>query len=255
MGSVLVTGAGTGIGRGIAEGLAAHGWQVAVNDIDEVRADEVAGAIGGSSVPGDVTKHAEGIVARAIGCVGPLSGLVNNAGALRGVPLAQVRQDDLDAVYELNLRAPILLSAAALDSLCHSGGAIVNLSSISYLSPQTFGGLYAATKSGLSSFTAQAAVEWGRLGVRVNAVAPGMTWTTMTDHIYADDARRQQREELVPLRRIGTPADIADVVRFLLGPDSRYVTGQTLVVDGGYTRTLVHSLPVSTVEGDLHERS
>ncbi|MFM8531256.1 MAG: SDR family NAD(P)-dependent oxidoreductase [Ilumatobacteraceae bacterium] len=260
MSRVLVTGAGSGIGEGIATVLAERGWRVAVNDIDAVAANSVADRLGGVAVVGDVAADPAGIVDRAATLLGGLDALVNNAGIHRRAPLATVRPDQLDDVYGVNLRAVVLASQAALADFAQNrqhdrasdrpsdrgeagAGCIVNLSSIAAVTPQMDVGLYTATKAGVSAFTQQASVEWGPLGVRVNAVAPGMTRTAMAEVVYADPVLHERRRSMVPVGRIGTPRDIGTAVAFLVSDDASYVSGQTLVVDGGFTNTLIGLLP------------
>lgn len=241
---VLVTGGGSGIGAGIAEVLAERGWRVAINDIDPAAAARTASRLGGVAVPGDVGAAPGEMVDTAARLLGGLDALVNNAGIHRRAPLDRVRPDQLDDVYAVNLRAVVLASQAALPHFRSAGsGAIVNLSSIAVVSPQMDVGLYTATKAGVSALTAQAAVEWGPQGVRVNAVAPGMTRTAMAEAVYADPVLHERRRAMVPAGRIGTPRDIGAVVAFLLSGDASYINGQTIVVDGGFTQTLIGLLP------------
>jgi NAD(P)-dependent dehydrogenase (short-subunit alcohol dehydrogenase family) len=240
---VLVTGAGSGIGEGIAVELAARGWRVAVNDVDRDLADRTAAAVGGVAVPGDVSSDAADLVGRAADALGGLAGLVNNAGIHRRAPLASVTGEDLDAVYAVNLRAVVLLASAAFPYLRETGGAIVNISSIAGRTPQMGVGLYTAAKAGVDAFTRQAAVEWGPYGVRVNAIAPGMVRTAMAEAVYSIPELFERRVSMVPLQRIGDPADIGRVTAFLLSDDAGYVTGQTITVDGGFTSVLVDLLP------------
>lgn len=241
---VLVTGGASGIGSGIAEVLAERGWRVAVNDIDASGAARAADRLGGVAVPGDIGVSPGEIVDTAAHLLGGLDALVNNAGIHRRAPLDRVRPEQLDDVYAVNLRAVVLASQAALAHFADAGsGAIVNLSSIAVVTPQMDVGLYTATKAAVSAFTAQAAVEWGTRRVRVNAVAPGMTRTAMAEAVYADPALHEQRRAMVPSGRIGTPRDIGGVVAFLLSDDSAYINGQTIVVDGGFTQTLIGLLP------------
>jgi NAD(P)-dependent dehydrogenase (short-subunit alcohol dehydrogenase family) len=239
---VLVTGAGSGIGEGIARVLASQGWRVAVNDLDGERASALAAEIRGVPVPGDIGADPDDIVAEATAALGGLTALVNNAGIHRRAPLATATADQLDDVYRINLRAVVLASQAALRRF-PGKGAIVSISSIAATTPQMTTGLYSAAKAGVEAFTAQAAVEWGPLGVRVNAVAPGMVRTAMAEVVYADPALYAARVAMVPLQRIGRPEDIGDAVAFLLSDSASYITGQTLIVDGGFTRTLIDHLP------------
>jgi NAD(P)-dependent dehydrogenase (short-subunit alcohol dehydrogenase family) len=240
---VLVTGGGSGIGEGIVEVLADRGWRVAVNDLDADAAAQVAARVDGIAVPGDVARDPEAIVASAVEGLGGLQGLVNNAGIIRRGTLADADPDLLDEIYNVDLRAVILLSKAALPHLREVGGAIVNLSSIAAATPQMGALLYSAAKAGVSAFTSQAAVEWGPLGVRVNAIAPGMVRTAMAEAVYADAELHEKRRSMVPAGRIGRPDDIGKAAAFLLSDDADYITGQTLTVDGGFTRTLIDLLP------------
>jgi NAD(P)-dependent dehydrogenase (short-subunit alcohol dehydrogenase family) len=225
-GKVLVTGAGSGIGAGIAAVLAERGWQVAVNDSDPSLARAVAANVGGIAVPGDVGAEAASIVNRAAHELNGLTALVNNAGIHRRAPLATVTTEQLDAVYRVNLQAAILGSQAALAHF-RNGGAIVNTASIAAITPQMQTGLYSAAKAGLTAFTAQAAVEWGPLNVRVNAVAPGPIATAMTTQ-FPDNLRA-----LIPVGRMGTPEDVARAIAFLASRDSGFINGEVLDVNGG----------------------
>ena len=246
---VLVSGAGGGIGAGIARVLAADGWKVAVNDLDADKAARVADDVGGVAVPGDVDTSGAQIVAEAAEAAraagGQLAGLVNNAGMVRWDPLASVSADNLDKVYRVNLRAPILLSQAALPHLQQAGGSIVNISSVNAFLPLRSGGLYGASKAALAQVTAQAALEWGELGVRVNAIAPAMIRTEMSADVWADPDLSERRLRLVPLGRIGAPEDIGHVVAFLLSASASFVTGQLITVDGGFTQVLMDQMPTS----------
>ncbi len=239
--AVLVTGGGSGIGEGIARVLADRGWQVAVNDLDAEAAAAVASQVGGVAVPGDV--EVPGLVDEAVArCGGRLDGLVNNAGVILRSPLAAVTLEDVDRTLGVNLRAPMLLSRDALPHLARTGGAVVNLASMTAESPQLGGGAYSASKAGLVAFTRQAAIEWGELGVRVNAVAPGMVRSAMAG-AYADPTLAEGRRRLVPAGRIGTPEEVGTVVAFLLSRDAAYVSGETILVDGALAHALVRSIP------------
>jgi len=237
---VLVTGAGSGIGEGIASVLAERGWTVAVNDIDEDRASAVAIRIGGAAVVGDVGADAEGVTRAASTMLGGLDAFVANAGIHRRSSLADATEEQLDDVYRVNLRAVVLGSRAALSC---GATAIVAVSSIAALTPQMGVGLYTASKAAVSAFVGQAAVEWGPLGVRVNAVAPGMVRTAMAEPVYADADLYERRRAMVPVGRIGMPSDIGQAVAFLLSDDASYISGQTIVVDGGFTKVLIDQLP------------
>lgn len=182
---VLVTGGGSGIGEGIVHVLAGRGWHVIVNDVDADKASAVAKAVGGIALPGDVDKDAERLIAESVKQCGALHGLVNNAGIIMRSMLESVPDEHLDRVFSVNLRATVRLSRFALPHLEKSGGSIVNISSIAAEIAQVGGGLYSASKAGVSAFTRQAAAEWGPKGVRVNAVAPGLIRTAMAEAVYS----------------------------------------------------------------------
>jgi NAD(P)-dependent dehydrogenase (short-subunit alcohol dehydrogenase family) len=240
---VLVTGGGSGIGEGIVRVLAAHGWRVVVNDVDSARAELVARSVGGIPLAGDVDSQADELIAGAVRECGALHALVNNAGIIMRSSLAALPDEQIDRVFSVNLRAVVRLSRLALPQLQATGGSIVNISSIAAEIAQVGGGLYSASKAGVSAFTRQAAVEWGPLGVRVNAVAPGLIRTAMAEAVYSVPETYELRRSMIPLRRIGNPENIGTVVAFLLSGDANYVSGQVIEVDGAFSHTLIGLLP------------
>ena len=240
---VLVTGGGSGIGEGIVHVLAARGWHVVVNDVDGVKAEAVAKAVGGIALPGDVDKDAERLIAESVKQCGSLHGLVNNAGIIMRSMLESVPDEHLDRTFSVNLRATVRLSRFALPHLEKSGGSIVNISSIAAEIAQVGGGLYSASKAGVSAFTRQAAAEWGPKGVRVNAVAPGLIRTAMAEAVYSVPETYEKRRAMIPLKKIGKPENIGTVVAFLLSDDAEYVSGQIIEVDGAFSHTLIGLLP------------
>ncbi|MGA0065114.1 MAG: SDR family NAD(P)-dependent oxidoreductase [Ilumatobacteraceae bacterium] len=240
---VLVTGGGSGIGEGIVHVLAGRGWHVVVNDVDADKAAAVAKAVGGIALPGDVDKDAERLIAESVKQCGALHGLVNNAGIIMRSMLESVPDEHLDRVFSVNLRATVRLSRFALPHLESTGGSIVNISSIAAEIAQVGGGLYSASKAGVSAFTRQAAAEWGPKGVRVNAVAPGLIRTAMAEAVYSVPETYEKRRAMIPLKKIGRPENIGTVVAFLLSDDAEYVSGQIIEVDGGFSHTLIGLLP------------
>ena len=240
---VLVTGGGSGIGEGIVHVLAGRGWHVVVNDVDAAKAEAVATAVGGIALPGDVDKDAERLIAESVKKCGSLHGLVNNAGIIMRSMLESVPDEHLDRTFSVNLRATVRLSRFALPHLEKSGGSIVNISSIAAEIAQVGGGLYSASKAGVSAFTRQAAAEWGPKGVRVNAVAPGLIRTAMAEAVYSVPETYEKRRAMIPLKKIGRPENIGTVVAFLLSDDAEYVSGQIIEVDGAFSHTLIGLLP------------
>lgn len=249
-GTVLVTGAGSGIGQAIALRACAAGAALAVNDIDGDRVGETCDLIassGGTSVGvvGDISTRsgAKAVVDEAVGALGSLTGLVNNAGIVRGGPLADLEEQPWRETIALDLDAVLWCSQAALPALESSGGAIVNTSSLVAIAPAPGSGAYSAAKAGVVALTQQSAVEWGPLGVRVNAVAPGLIGGTRFSAQSDDPDLQARRGAAVPLRRTGTADDVAPVVVFLLSSAAAYMTGQLLVVDGGFGTALQTFVP------------
>lgn len=229
----LVTGAGSGVGHGIAVALAARGWRVAVNDVDTDLAREVATEVDGVAIPGDAYSDAAAIVDRCVAVCGRIDGLVNNAGKARGSGLETLAHDEVADVMNLNVEAPLRLMQHCLPHLEVTKGAVVNVTSVAAEVPVAGRGIFSASKAALASMTRQAAVEWGPRGVRVNAVAPGFVRTAMAEVVSAGNDVWEHRRGTVPLRRVGTPADVGAVVAFLLSDDAGYVSGHAVVVDGG----------------------
>ena len=241
----LVTGAGRGIGAATALRLAADGAAVAVVDLREQDTAETVAAIqaaGGTAIgigcDVAVTDQAEAAVERTATEYGRLDILVNNAGIIRDNMLFKMTDEDWDAVLGVHLRGPFLFSRAAQRHMtAQKYGKIVNLSSTSALGNRGQAN-YSAAKAGIQGFTRTLAIELGPFGINVNAVAPGFVESAMTEQtaqrMGTDLATFMEAvAAALPLRRCAVPADIAGVVSFLVGPDSSYVTGQTLYVDGG----------------------
>ena len=254
---VLVTGAASGIGRATCLRLGRDGrsrgekaWLAAV-DIgpsqaldaleDELRslgAEVVAlhGDMGSADAPSRV-------VSEAVGRFGGLDGLVSNAGINRPGALTTYTVDDWDRVFAVNTRATWLLAKAAHRALAASRGAIVAVASMSGSNAHANLGAYGPSKAALIMLAQVLAQELGRDGIRVNTVSPGMVRTGMTAAVYADQQVAADRDAIVPIGRVATPEDIADVIAFLLGPDARYVNGHDLVVDGGVSGNFLGRLP------------
>ena len=247
----VVTGGGGGIGRGIAEALGEVGATVVVLDVDAERASETASGIrvaGGrsSSIASDVSKHPS-VEAAAEACVrehGRCDVLVNNAALLRPGSLANLSLDDWNGLIAVNLTGYFLCAQAFGHYMRDQGsGSIIHVASISAFTPQPFGGAYSVSKAGVLMLSRNIAQEWGEHGVRSNVVSPGMVRTPLTEPIYRDPAVLAQRESIVPLRRIGTAADIADAVVFLSSNRAGYINGEEILVDGGLQHTTLALIP------------
>ena len=232
----LVTGGSRGIGRACAELLAHDGAQVALC----ARSAEAAGSAaeeigcGAAGFACDVADPAsvDAMVAEIGKTMGPLAILVNNAGVTADGLLARMKEDQWAKVLQTNLTGAFhVCRAAARDMLRQHYGRIVNISSIVGLHGQGGQTNYCAAKAGLIGFTKAYAREVGSRNITVNAVAPGYITTDMTAGLPEEGARRLL--EQIPLQRLGTPADVARAVGFLVSDDAAYITGAVLYVDGG----------------------
>ncbi|HEY0448719.1 glucose 1-dehydrogenase [Actinophytocola sp.] len=234
MPNAVVTGAGQGIGRAIAHRLAADGFSVVVADLDETSAKRVAAEVDGTAVRCDVT-DADSVRAVADD-LDDLDVLVNNAGIYLFEKLADVTPESFRKVMDVNVLGTLLCMQALAKPLSHgAGGAVVNIASLSALMPVPGTGMYSPSKAAVRSLTALAALEYAPLGIRVNAVAPGRITTEGSAVRQSDPERERRTAALIPAGRVGDPSEVADVVAFLARADSRYMTGQTLLVDGGLT--------------------
>lgn len=232
--TAVVTGAARGIGAGIARRLAADGYRVAALDLDLDAARRLAAELGGIAFGCDVADPAQ---VRAVAAqAGPVEVLVNNA-AIVGLmkSLLECSDEDLAANVAVNLLGVVhCCRAFGRGMIAHGAGVIVNISSGAARGATPGHGIYPATKAAVETLTRQLAMEWGPAGVRVNAVGPGAIQTERNAHRFQGEIW-EQRVARIPLRRTGMPADIADVVSALCSHDMRYVTGQTIYVDGGMT--------------------
>ncbi|HMH78003.1 MAG TPA: SDR family oxidoreductase [Candidatus Udaeobacter sp.] len=253
----LVTGAASGIGRAtclrLARDARAAGRkaQIAAVDLGPSPALDTLvrelGDLGAAALPlsGDMaTVDAPArVVEEAITRFGGLDGVVSNAGVNRPGPLARYAVEDWDRMFAVNTRATWLLAKAAHDALATSRGAIVAVASMSGSNAHANLGPYGPSKAALIMLVAVLAQEFGPDGVRVNSLSPGMVRTGMTAKVYENETIAAERDALVPIGRVATPEDMADVIAFLLGPDARYVNGHDLVVDGGITGNFLGRLP------------
>jgi len=236
----IVTGAGQGIGRAIALTLAREGAKVVVSDISD-KAREVVKEIEdfGSealAIKADVwnSKETQKMAKATIEKFGRIDILVNNAGIYPSKSLVEMEEEDWDRVLGVNLKGVFNCTKAVLPKMIEQKrGIIINISSIAG-AVVGFSKLahYSASKAGIIGFTKAAALELAQYGIRMNAIAPGAIKTPGTEALGEETLK--QIEQTVPLKRIGQPQDVADLVVFLASEASSYITGQLIIADGGY---------------------
>ena len=233
----LVTGGSRGIGRAVAAALADGGARVAVVARDGARAVEAAGALSGSGHQGFACDVADPTAANVVvqevaSALGDVSILINNAGITRDNILIRLKDEDWDEVLRVNLKGAFNMTRAVSRGMMkRRDGVILNVTSVVGIMGNAGQANYAASKAGLIGFTKSVARELASRNIRCNAIAPGFIDTDMTAKL--DEKVIAGLNEKIPLGRLGEPADVAGVARFLAGPGARYITGQVLAVDGG----------------------
>lgn len=246
--TVFLTGAAGGIGEATARAFAEQGARLALFDRDAAALDRLAAQLPEQAValPLDLGKADDIAPAfdKAASQIGPPDILINMAATSLLCPLGDLEADALTGQFMVNTVAP-LLCARAFKRLRNPErpGAIVNVSSIAAEHTVPNGAGYSSSKAALTMLTRQLAVEWGPEGIRCNSVSPGLILTPLSEAFYRDPQDRAAREAVVPSRRIGRPEDIAQTIMFLSSVRSDYVNGADLVVDGGFTRTLMTHIP------------
>ena len=235
----VVTGAGQGIGEAIVNTLVAVGATVIAVDREVEGITHLANTLKGViPVQGDVTDSA--LPQQLEQCLADhqlqVDILINNAGVARGSHALETTDDDLQRYFDINVKGVFALSRWALPHMMRQGGgAIVNTASVFGLIGAHNSAGYSVSKAAVVGMTQQMATDFGPSGVRVNAVAPGLIATPLTEErIQSEPWRRHLMIEQTPLQRVGTPVDIARVVRFLASDEASFMTGQTLAVDGGW---------------------
>lgn len=244
--TALITGGARGIGKAICEAYAREGANVAVADILEDEAKQTAKALGGLGLPMDVTDQASiaSGVAKVEKKFGGIDVLVNNAGVFNMAPIEEVTPEDYRRQYDINVGGTIFTIKAVVPGMKSraKGGAIINFSSQAGRRGEPNIVVYCSTKAAVISVTQSLAMELAKDNIRVNAIAPGVVDTPMWDTVDRQFAKyenlpvgekKKQVGEAVPLGHMGHPDEIADPCVFLASDEARYITAQTLNVDGG----------------------
>jgi dehydrogenase/reductase SDR family member 4 len=238
----IVTGASRGIGKAIAQAFAREGATVAICGRNQDTLNEVArecDGLAGTVLPvvchvGRATEI-KALVATTADQFGRIDILVNNAATnIAQEPVLQVDEAKFDKMVEINLKSAFRLTQAVAPEMCARGsGSIINIASISGMRPQYHGMLYSMTKAALIMMTKSYAQELGPSGVRVNAIAPGLIRTVLSEYYWKDETKLAQILERQPIRHLGQPEEIAEMAVLLAGDRASYITGQVLVIDGG----------------------
>lgn len=239
--AAIVTGAGRGLGRAIAEALAAAGAAVTVasrtaSELTAFVAEQQALGRSALACPLDVNDEiaVEDAVRSTVDAFGRVDIVVNNSGVVSSTPLLDQASDDWDRVLDTNLRGVYLMSRAAGRHLVGQGsGKVINIASHFALYGVPNHAAYSASKAAVIGFTRSLAMEWARYGVQVNAVAPGYFETPLNAEWRADEATTERVLKTIPARRMGRPEEITPWILLLAGPASDFMTGETIVLDGG----------------------
>ena len=236
--TMLVTGGARGLGAAIARRAANEGYRVAIIDTCLDGAPSACTAFEASVTDDDA-------VASVLDEFGTPDVLVNNAGIVRFGPLIEQDSESFREVVEVNLIGTFQCARSVVRRLVAADrpGVVINVTSMNGGAAGPNAGAYGSTKAGVALLTSQMAIEWGPLGIRVNAIAPGLIDAGMSEPIYADADIRRMRESRVPAGRLGTADDIADVALYLASDQAAYIHGQNIVVDGGVTGSVIAGLP------------
>lgn len=244
----LITGAAQGIGAACARRFAADAARVVLVDIDTHRGEALATELGGLFVCADVGDAAavQRAVDEALAWGGRIDALVNNAGIFKAAPFLEVSEADFDAVLRVNLKGAFLMGQAVARAMVAAGtrGAIVNMSSVNGVLTIPNIASYNVSKGGINQLTRVMALALADKGIRVNAVAPGTIATELaTKAVLTSEEARHRILSRTPMKRLGEPAEVADVVAWLASDAASYVTGEIVTVDGG-RMTLNYTVPV-----------
>jgi glucose 1-dehydrogenase len=235
---IVITGAAQGIGEACVRLLHADGAKVALWDVDDARGKALASELGAFYAPCNVASKAEvdAALAATVAALGRIDGLVNNAGIFKASPFLDISEADWDAVLDVNLKGSFLVGQAVARQMAAqgSGGAIVNMSSVNGRLTIPSIASYNASKGGIDQLTRVMALSLAEHHIRVNGVAPGTIATELaTKSVLTSEEAKARIMSRTPMKRLGEPGEIASVVAMLLSDAASYMTGETVLVDGG----------------------
>jgi len=238
--SAIITGGGSGIGLACTRLFSKEGAKVAIMGRKQDRLEAAAKEVGGQvlAVVGDLTNNndLDNVISKTLNAFGKIDIVVNNGGVFAGFPLHETKDEDWDTIMDTNIRSVFQLTKRVLPHMMkRKAGAFIHISSILGLVAAPGVAAYNVSKGALLQFNRSIAIEYGSMGIRSNAVCPGMVKTEMTEELMKDKELMQEWSKDYPIGRFGVPKDVANACLYLASDESSFVTGVAFPVDGGFT--------------------
>jgi len=238
--SAIITGGGSGIGLACTRLFSKEGAKVAIMGRKQDRLEAAAKEVGGQvlAVVGDLTNNndLDNVISKTLNAFGKIDIVVNNGGVFAGFPLHETKDEDWDTIMDTNIRSVFQLTKRVLPHMMkRKAGAFIHISSILGLVAAPGVAAYNVSKGALLQFNRSIAMEYGSMGIRSNAVCPGMVKTEMTEELMKDKELMQEWSKDYPIGRFGVPKDVANACLYLASDESSFVTGVAFPVDGGFT--------------------